>query len=484
MTNKHHEWEDQWREAFDGAEAPPSPRVWKNIESELAVQESGKYRRGFLFYRTIAATLLLLIAGLSWYILTRQDGTDTSPLSADEPTQPDEPRARGANPLTSPSTDELALSEAGEEAADEAENKEQQASAEAPRPGQTVASTTEQNTNEPVHTKHSDETKAQDHLATRSPLAIAEHQEAKRNASTIATVASQGIAGLSLALPPSLAETEKLYRVPQLMAVSQKKDKTSQPLFFAGLTLAPGYFDPQFQVAGGSPLNSLDLGGPSSAPGFFNEDRQANRSLVPPSSSGIENSPELSFTYGIDVGMKLSEHWVLESGIDYNRFSTSTETRWQVADVASGNQYAYVAANRYALSQTSSPALTTITPVNNAYEFIAVPMQIGYQVAVSKFYLRVSSGVAANFFLGNVISASSGQLEDFRISDSKGDSPFNAVYYSGVLSGGVNYNILGNYFLSLTPSYTFALTQLTKESSNIGSQPYSFGVNVGFQYQF
>ena len=59
---------------------PPASHVWKNIERDLAFQESGKYRRGFIFYRAIAATLLLLIAGLSWYIISHQQEIDPTTL--------------------------------------------------------------------------------------------------------------------------------------------------------------------------------------------------------------------------------------------------------------------------------------------------------------------------------------------------------------------------------------------------------------------
>ena len=123
------------------------------------------------------------------------------------------------------------------------------------------------------------------------------------------------------------------------------------------------------------------------------------------------------------------------------------------------------------------------TSINNAYEFVSVPMQIGYQVAIRKLNFILSSGVAANFFLGNNISAPASPLTNTRVSAEE-NSPFKALYYSGVLSGGVNYHILENYSFSLTPSYAFALTELTRQESAIDSQPYSFGINVGFQYQF
>ena len=524
MSNKHHEWESQWREAFDGAEASPASHVWKNIESDLAIQESGKYRRGFQFYRAIAATLLLLIAGLSWYIVMHQGETNTSPLSNESgPTLPNEPSVATVDEATNP-PDEPSLSD---DLVREGQNDSSPRAARLAPANQTAtpntasaqdsqaiqdqptlayqesdnrsetevtsASPGKSSSREPLDTSPStadisgptevERSQSPPYDVYRLPAAVAGNQTAKPD-DRIARVTAQGVASPLWVLPSSLTETEKLYHVPQPSVVSRKKDERTRPSFFAGLALAPSYFDPQFQAAGGSNFNMLNSDGPSSAPTFLNYQENDSRSAPLSSNVGIDNTPELSFTYGLDIGMRLSDHWVLESGIDYNRFSTTAETRWAVADVATGNRYAYVAANSNALRADLSPSLITSTPINNAYEFIAVPMKVGYSLTVSKLRFTVSSGVAANFFLGNVISDAAQQLADYKLFSSDVNSPFNPWYLSGILSGGVNYNILGNYFLSLTPSYAFALTELTRQESAIISQPRSLGVSLGFQYQF
>lgn len=524
MSNKHHEWESQWREAFDGAEEPPASHVWKNIESNLAIQESGKYRRGFLFYRAIAATLLLLIAGLSWYILTHPEEADTSRLgdesgstlqnesTVNEATNPPDeltlsddliregqndsslrvagpsPAKQTETPVTASSKGSQAIQNQPALAYQEPGNRSETRMANA-SPGKLtageppgIARSTSRISKQ--GTAEDSTSKSPVYDSYGRPTVVAGNQTAKPEADHIARVTAQGAASPPWELPASLTDTEKLYRVPQPLVVSDKKDKQTRPSFFAGLALAPSYFDPQFQATGGPNFNMLNSDGPSSTPTFLNYQENGSRPTPLPSNVGIDNTPELSFTYGLDVGMRLSDHWVLESGIDYNRFSTTAETRWAVADVASGNRYAYVAANSNTLSADLSPSLITSTPINNAYEFIAVPMKVGYSLTVSKLRFTVSSGVAANFFLGNVISDAAQQLADYKLFSSDDNSPYNPWYLSGILSGGVNYNILGNYFLSLTPSYAFALTELTREESTIRSQPRSLGVSLGFQYQF
>lgn len=503
-SDRHDAWNDEWREALDGAEVPPAPRVWNNIENGLALQEGRKYRRGFLIYRGIAAALLLLIAGLSWYILADREDTTvreantttaapplaeerksrTAPLMSEDSGPPDaltsgedstpgDPDTKLASPTTGKPLAEQAPSLAYREAADGTSDAQPSSEPSVPTPSDSERSLAKADASESP--------------APNRPNETGQVEDPRNTASLVAVVAPGDLSEPPPRLP-SVADVETLYRVPQPFAPQKPKDKDhDRPAFFAGLAMAPSYFDPQFQASAAN-LGVLRSAGPNAAPGL-NAFSMENESLAPSPSAGIESSRELSFAYGVDVGIKLAEHWVLESGIDYNRFNTNSETRWVVADVASGARYPYVAANistlNNSLRDNISPSLTATTPINNTYEFVAVPLKIGYSVAIRKFQLTLSSGVAANFFLNNGISAPAGdQLTNYSLDASDAGSPFKALYYSGLLSGGVNYNVLGNYFLSLTPSYSFALTELTREASGLNSQPYSFGVNVGVQYQF
>jgi hypothetical protein len=504
-------WEDQWQRAFDGAETPPSEHVWKNIEGQLAVQESGKYRRGFLLYRAVAAVLLLLIAGLSWYILAQR--TAEGPGAVVDLAKTQSPSSRSTDVVASqrqtprsaqdipipgtalsdtstvsleaPSSESYRVAEveAGEA------NRVRQASGHATHaagPASATKSVTLATGTFQSSASHQSALPSSGTLTeTDQPLLSSARQSRTTTTTLVAPVAPGTVADAFVPQLPDQSEAI-LYRVPQIPMDDPVKER--QPIaFFAGLSLAPGYFDPQFQ-ANPSNLEAMTLG-PSPSSSFTAMDLRSTNAYGTPASSstiGIENTPELSFSYGFDVGMRLSEHWVLEGGVDYNRFVTSTASRWVVADIASGERYAYVATNANTLDDNMNQSPNTSTDLNNGYEFIAVPMKVGYRRSVSKFQFTLSSGVAANFFLQNAISAANNasQLSTYRISASEEGSPFNDVYYSGLLSGGVNYNVSGRYFLSLTPTYTFALTPLTRVDSDLLSNPYSLGVNVGFQYQF
>ena len=507
MADMHHNqpgWEDQWQQAFEGAETPPAAHVWKNIEGELAVQESGKYRRGYKLYRAVAAVLLLLIAGLSWHILSQQPHPETvvnlenvgqeqdGPSAASVPSVPDEdsdaPVTQSAEEQRSQAVDiGVATKRPSEQTATAKKPAEpQQKTATGLADGSAAATDGEGRATLPNASRsasHADD--AIPAVTSADGSSPAKGRSPGAFASSVTRVASETVTDASPLQLPTQAETA-LYRVPQVPANTAQKDRKPVALF-AGLSMTPGYFDPQFQSTAPSDFGVVALSpGPSNSfTGIEAADRTFNTAAAS-ETMGVENTPELSFTYGFDVGLQLSDHWVLEGGVDYNRFSTSAATRWVVADVASGQRYAFVAANMNTLSNDLSRAPNTSTELNNDYEFIAVPLKVGYRRSVSRFQFTLSSGLAANFFLGNNISASNAasEISTYRISVSKDGSPFNDVYYSGLLSGGVNYNVLGSYFLSLAPTYAFALTPLTRADSDLGSNPYSFGVNVGFQYQF
>ncbi|MBA4057458.1 MAG: hypothetical protein C0490_22275, partial [Marivirga sp.] len=66
-------FEDSFKNAFDGAEIPPSENVWTNIELELEKAEGGKIRRRLMFYKLLAAASIafaMCVAGIGYYMVT------------------------------------------------------------------------------------------------------------------------------------------------------------------------------------------------------------------------------------------------------------------------------------------------------------------------------------------------------------------------------------------------------------------------------
>ncbi|MEM9676355.1 MAG: outer membrane beta-barrel protein, partial [Bacteroidota bacterium] len=291
---------------------------------------------------------------------------------------------------------------------------------------------------------------------------------------------------------PSWSEgVEKLYLVPQYREEATSKQEKKGAQFFAGLAMAPSLFDPNFQTGRGPASADFAVAeslSPQSFNAFQDNGYVARFSSNSPASpqvieEGLDNQSSLSFSYGFNFGLELGEHWSIESGLDFQNFQTTTETRYTVVDLQSGERYPLVATNALANAATSRNTTPIGDPseVDNQFQFISVPILIGYNVRFSKVTFSVNPGVAANLFLGNRITSE--QYSSATISRD-GSSPFNSQYFSGLISGGIFYQFVENYSLSFTPSYQFALTDLANTQATFSSQPQSFGLRLGFRYTF
>ncbi|WKN43738.1 outer membrane beta-barrel protein [Tunicatimonas pelagia] len=527
-SSENQSYEEQWQKAFESAEMPPSPNVWKNIDQQLAAQEGGKYKRGFFFYRAAAAILLLCIAGLSWYTLTR---FDTSSTIAEQPEatieQPNQPMVDRRNSQIARVPDkgdatgeqsEVTIADGDAQtqkanlpnqasiAGNTATNSNQSSSAPLRSDGN-IPSETEQGaiaSNDVVITNEENEAVSANstiaELTTAKTLIfpneeVSSEEEVLLSNHQVGRLSALPLGGLALHAPTWVDNVDQLYLVPQYREEFPRESEKQGVQFFAGLAMAPSFFDPNFQSqsSGGPSSDFVPNGESFSPPGF---DIQADNLIISRFSNsnlgsspvveieeGLENNSSLSFSYGFNFGLELGERWSIESGLDFQNFQTTTETRYTVVNLQSGERYPLVAtnaevnaANYYNTNSTGNPS-----EVANQFQFISVPLLIGYNVRFSKVTLQVSPGIAANLFLGNRIS--SDQYASSTISRD-GNSPFNNQYFSGMISGGVFYQLVQNYSLSLTPSYQFALSNLANDQATFSSQPQSFGLRLGFRYTF
>jgi hypothetical protein len=501
-------YEEQWQQAFDEAEMPPSPNVWKSIDQELTAQESGKYKKGFFFYRAVAAALLLCIAGLSWYILSWP--TDSSEVAQDAASKTEQSIA----PLDEADQESNLASDSSTGSINQTESKEEANSSLADNdnmnlPGGDDSSSASGNLTSGL--TDNDNAAAGDRNQSsannKAQLAIRKTKEPASAAKTL-IFPNEGVSqreeellsinhrvGRVAALPPDVlalsaptwAENiEKLYLVPQYRKQEASTDQKSKTQFFAGLAMAPSLFDPNFQSQNEATLAVADAPLAESysyalADGLTNARAASSNTVMV--AEGLDNQSSVSLSYGFDVGLTLGEHWSIESGLDYQNFQTVTQTQYSVVDLQSGERYPLLATNAAASKATAFnvASASSSSEVDNQFQFISVPLRVGYNLHFSKITLSINPGIAANLFLGNRISS-----QDFASTtlSNDGNSPFNSQYISGLLSGGVFYQLLENYSLSFSPSYQFALSDFARSAATFNSLPQSLGLKFGFRYNF
>jgi hypothetical protein len=486
MHEKRSAFEDQWRDAFEDAEITPSAGLWKNIDNTLTAQENGKYRKGFIFYRSLAAACVVCLLALGYYALqvsldrqsetigqdNRQEQTSEQPenLAQQQMDTANEATGAAADTQGQKSDQPLAMQSSGQEG-NKGDTAERQA-----LPTQKQESIVASG-NTAVEGRES----SSSHMAYQPSEAAA-----AGNFAQTARTAYDHPSYLS-ALPPAMEaekeadwikEIDRLYRVPQVIV---KEDEASAATtLFAGINLATNYFDPNF-TQGNMPSFSSAL-----SPLAANSDYISESSRTASVNSGLENRPQLSVTYGVDFGLMLSKHLSLESGIDYGRLNSTTNTSWIAEDFGQGERIPLLVSNARNLGQYSNRTQFTTSQqeLTNSFEILSVPLKIGYNLRFNRINLNLSSGFAANFFLNNRLSDETGQLETVNLSANSVSSPYRPLYYSAVVSGGVNYLITENYALSVAPTYNFALSDLTESGYNFSSQPNNFGIDFGIRYNF
>lgn len=508
-------YETQWQKAFEDAEVQPSAQLWKNIESDLNATENAKFKRGLLFYRTLAAAAVagLVILGIyTWsdefspgkqeIAVSEQQNADSDNNTSKAETEESVENVNEPESMVGPS-EAVDATAALAEAVDKGTAKESEASA---ITGNTLSKQAESTTAENKSVSKGDQEINQQALtqsvAANKTDVTDNASETGENIQSVAAdkddaralhpfekplltgmVNKQGIDDSALLHKDLKEPIDEIYPIP-IMPKDRKKD--FQPTFFAGLNLSTDYFNPNYQAQAGEAIVTPNA--------FFADQNQEavynlgggsyTRMSAADGNLGEENTARLSFSYGVNFGMALSEHWIIESGLAYSKYNTSTQTSATFQGISADETYPLSIANNGVknLQQLSSVRYEE-TQLTNTFDFVAVPMKIGYNLSFDRINIVFGTGVAANFLLQNSISDDAGRLNEVTIKPDE-SSPFRKVYYSGILSGGIHYQLMEKYSFSITPSYNFSISSLTKSESNFMSLPYTFGIDFGIRYQF
>jgi hypothetical protein len=234
-------------------------------------------------------------------------------------------------------------------------------------------------------------------------------------------------------------------------------------VLWAGLSMAPGYFNPNYQSQG-SPQTLQ------------------SSSFLPQGSMSQEEQHRSgqSISFGVELGMRLSEKWVLSGGVQYlnNNVQSSTNTILnQRTPIFSAT------ANAYDLDESSSDITFAPTELDNSFQFLSIPVQAGYVVIDKKIKVLINAGVSSDIFLKNEISSVDQTLESITIKPGA-NAPFRTVYFNGLMGARASYEFLPRYIISLEPTYKLAISDFVRPETNYSSLPSSFGIGVGVRYVF
>lgn len=282
----------------------------------------------------------------------------------------------------------------------------------------------------------------------------------------------------------STAKREELKKV-SFFAISEleKKPEKNDRSLQANVMFGSGNFNPNASVSEGNSVPASAIVSNIASRNPNSNDSQSERQLV----EDLSNAPmrsNLSLTYGVNLGVNLTDRLVVKSGINYGRYRSTSESSAVLRDINSDKLYPYHGASS-AASAAEGKVINITSPYNlfNDFEILSVPIQLNYKLIDSKFGIALMAGATADFLLSNTITGASDQLSSITFSQHDKNA-YKNVFASGIVGLELSYALGSHYGITLTPQYKKALTDVTNSGVRFKSAPAFASVNMSFQYIF
>ncbi len=526
-----------WRKAFDEAAETPPPRVWDAIERRLDEPDSTKIlplwgaglasSRPFVWSTGIAATVALLLLGW-WAVQTlpsnnlsykRNDPNAIAQQAARPANRPvsKEPTAAEQTDLANSSTElpesvasvSKTTTESGTKTV--AKSGRQQLSPFKPYPANNALATLASKPRVPNSVGSELLMKtgqlAQARTAPRMSVTTAAAQAAINSvvaSQAIVTQADAANSTVSIAFEPLSGRSLRLrgfgqiHRIvwfrpaePELKPeIAQSKQKSRD--VWASASVMPGSFNPMVSIKSASVASagsaSLDAIKASTT-----------------SQQNVSSSPNFSVAYQAGAGVQLSERWSIESGIGYlagrstletpAQFSSASLSAGFVQNSASSNLYVDALRNSihrsdlaYAVPQANYANVSNSAYQNsyngqirqvltNDYQYMQVPVQVGYQLRPKKkLSLALLGGIITNIFIRNTV--------DSQLEITAKDGVYRPVSLAAAMGARFRYRPTRQWSASVAGMYQPALGLGTQSESQVQSQPNTAGMSFGVDYHF
>ncbi|MFZ5971853.1 MAG: outer membrane beta-barrel protein [Bacteroidota bacterium] len=471
-------FEENWKEAFEGAELTPPDRIWTNLELDLAEGENERMKKRVVFYQRMAAALVLVSASLGLYVWTTLSDDSQQTMATNAVFEKENSPEASAQESLVASNDSQHTTEATHDAALTPASSSQSGSVSGKQnagatPGTGLPNSTYRTKTKDVGTKANSPLMAMANESQQpEQVLMAEDESAMAPPlNTEATIVNEEKPESLVAQTEPMTEEEALKVLQPFLEVKEgnKEKRTSaRETLWLAMGAAAGSYNPGAGLAANGADRALNV------PAFSTADMRSGQTS--------RNQVGSAYSIGVAMGKKLSDRWVVQSGLSYVN---------QQIDYSS-NLLAFTSANKAQLytpeyATTSGitndgnfSALTTTDPytINSAIELISIPVQAGYLIVDKKVGWQVNGGFSSDLFLRNTLVDESGQVEKF--SQGAGEeSPYRTVSWSGLLNTELSYRLGDQYRFSLVPGMRYALNSVLKEGT---STPLILDMGFRFRY--
>ncbi len=272
------------------------------------------------------------------------------------------------------------------------------------------------------------------------------------------------------------------------LAKAKKREK------WASISIMPGAYNPAVALASAAT--------PMAVASYASNVNRATVATTPV----VDSRSSRSMAYQVSAGIQLTERWSVESGVGYLSAQSTVESPTQIslasaamltakdAQVANNlfvdalrnrvisqtNAYAAAAtdingspqsyvANRYSTSEQQA--------VSNDYQFVQVPVQVGYQLRPRKLLgLALIGGFLTNIFVRNTVAN--------QVVITPADDIYRSLSLSASVGARFRYRPSQHWSASLAGLYQPTIGGTTSSDSPIRSQPTTTGMSFGVDYHF
>lgn len=510
MSNTNEDnFERQWQEAFEDAEANPSPLVWSELEKKLDANHHYFFRNRHL----IGALLLLLFFTVSGiYLWTNSLEVHPKEKASVEKEKITDSEDKRPNLSLESKQDADKQVDTTPEAKDTFSNQSKNTLQASTNP-----QTTELPTLTPTHSASNESLKPgqnRDTKAEVSPFFTAQKNPSPSLKDTKDTSVTSDLSHKTLhssstrlwlpELKPIESQDTHIEDVAAIVldnlvfaeATLSMEPQVRQSSFWLSFSLAPSSFDPLIQAKYNNYLdnylhthNKNDV----TTDNFFDALQEVSNpapSLAFTGQFGWQMSPKLSLRTGLQYGLYRRQR--ITNGFFEDQSSNNDEDflnniqggdltdrgfvdaleRHQASNPDSGNEVHLEQFNR-----GESIRLT------ETYTFLSIPLQVGYRFnPQSRFKVSLYGGIHTDILL-SIRSRNRSGGSDQRFTQAN-TSIYKQLNLSAAISLQIERQISARWSAFLEPSYRKSLGSWTREESYLRVLPSSYGLGFGLKYQF
>ncbi len=459
-------FEDSMKEAFRGAEADPGANVWVNIELRLEKEKAAMLRKRVVRYQLLAAASLLFAISVSFGLYFSGSLTGPQPIVVNQNELP-----AGVSATSS------------ENDIDAGNLAEKQPAADKDRASAPAKSALTPGTSDGDVPTSIGEGYAQRESAEH-PAVVA--YVPSRDGDLVTHFGRQPQSRLVLPVDLRIPELDReepgvdpvqamLLRLAQREA-DLREEETKKEEGWESLWTSVG-------VAAGSFASANAGVSPSPSNAFV-----ALNSSIADSEASASGT---SYSMGLNLGARIAERWVIQGGV--NLLSQSSEFQATNAVRSGDDEVRFRPASMHSLRDAATDyngvydeKLVATAPydVNNAVQYITIPLQAGYLIVNRDVGIQLNAGVATDIFIMNRISAEGANQVQTEVLSAAENDTFRALNFSGLLGTEISYRFGDHYRIALNPGLRYPFSSVYKSEMDVRSSPLTLDLGLRFRYIF